>query len=193
VANIAKREACVRCSSCEPLLDRYVEGTLTPREMARVGRHLQTCAHCDALLTELRVVDALLATTAPVELAPNFTFAVMAETCATPFRTVRKLSMWAVLTFYVVGAWIALSGVYAVFGDRLVHLGAVGRAAAAAGAQSVAVFSAIAQSVSPATPLVLSGVVGVLLIDTLLVIAGVAIYRATRARLAAHVNRSEAV
>lgn len=183
----------MRCCSCEPLLDRYVEGTLTPREMARVSKHLRTCARCDALLTELRVVDALLATTAPVELAPNFTFAVMAETRTTPIRAVRKLSIWAVLTFYVVGAWIALSGIYAVFGDRLAHLGTVGRATAAAGAQSVAVFSAIAQSVSPATPLVLGGVVGVLLIDTLLIIAAVTIYRATRARLAAHVNRSEAV
>ncbi|MGA7570105.1 MAG: zf-HC2 domain-containing protein, partial [Candidatus Aquilonibacter sp.] len=73
----------MRCSSCEPLLDRYIEGTLTPREMTRVTAHLHACPHCESLLTELRVVDALLATTAPMELAPNFTFAVMAEARST--------------------------------------------------------------------------------------------------------------
>ncbi len=183
----------MRCSSCEPLLDRYVEGTLTPREMTRVGAHLRTCAHCDALLTELRVVDGLLATTAPVELAPNFTFALMAETRTTPVHQVRKLSVWAVLTFYVVGAWIALCGVYALFGSGLSHLGAAGRALAVAGAQSYGALSAIVQSVSPVTPLVLGGAVGVLLLDSLLVIGAIVLYRAVRARLAAHINRSEAV
>ena len=74
----------MRCSSCEPLLDRYVEGTLTPREMARVTAHLRSVRTAKRCLTELRVVDALLATTAPVELAPNFTFAVMAEARTAP-------------------------------------------------------------------------------------------------------------
>lgn len=183
----------MRCSSCEPLLDRYVEGTLTPREMARVGAHLRTCAHCDGLLTELRVVDALLATTAPVELAPNFTFAVMAEARTVPVHTTRKLSVWAVLTFYVIGAWMVLCGLYAVFGGYLSHLGAAGRALAAAGAQSLAAPSAIAQSLSPATPLVLGSMIAVLLLDALLVIAAVTLYHAVRARLAAHINRSEIV
>jgi anti-sigma factor RsiW len=183
----------VRCSWCEPLLDRYVEGTLTSREMTRVGTHLRTCAHCDALLTELRVVDGLLATTAPVELAPNFTFAVMAETHTIPVRTPRKLSVWAVMSFYVVGVWIALCGIYAAFGGVLTHLGVAGRAVAVAGEQSLAALSAVVQSVSPVTPLVLGGAVGVLLLDTLLVIGAIALYRGVRARLAAHINRSEAV
>ncbi len=188
-----KREARVRCSSCEPLLDRYIEGTQTPRDMARVAAHVRTCARCHGLLNELRVVDALLATTAPVELAPNFTFAVMAETRAMPVAAVRKLSVWAVLAFYVIGAWIALSCLYVAFGGELSHLGVAGRAIAGAGAQSLAVLSAIAQSLSPATPLVLGSVVGVLLLDTVLVIGGVMLYRSSRARLAAHINRSEAV
>ena len=183
----------MRCSWCEPLLDRFVEGTLTPREMMRVTTHLRTCAHCDALLTELRVVDGLLATTAPVELAPNFTFAVMAETHTLPVRAGRKLSVWAVMSFYVVGVWIALCGIYAAFGGVLAHLGVAGRAVAVAGEQSLAALSAVAQSVSPVTPLVLGGAVGVLLLDTLLVIGAIALYRGARARLAAHINRSEAV
>ena len=70
----------MRCSSCEPLLDRYVEGTLPPHNMARVAAHLRCVS---ALRGVARPSSAssmrLLATTAPVELAPNFTFAVMAE------------------------------------------------------------------------------------------------------------------
>lgn len=183
----------MRCSLCEPLLDRYIEGTLTPREMTRVTAHVRTCPHCESLLTELRVVDALLATTANVELAPNFTFAVMAETRTMPARTHRKLSPWAVLTFYVIGAWIALSGVYAFLGGRIPHLASTGHALANGGAQGLAVLSATAQSVSPATPVVVASAIGVLLLDTLLVVATVFVYRAVRARLAAAVNPSEAV
>ena len=183
----------MRCSLCEPLLDRYVEGTLSAREMARVSAHVRICPHCESLLIELRVVDALLATTAPVELAPNFTFAVMAEVRSTPVHVNRKLSLWAVLTFYVIGAWIALSGMYAVLGGRVPYLASTGHAFANGGAQGLAVLSATAQSVSPATPVVLASAIGVLLLDTLLVIATVFMYRAVRARLAATVNRSEAV
>jgi anti-sigma factor RsiW len=178
---------------CEPLLDRYVEGTLSAREMARVSAHLHTCPHCESLLIELRVVDALLATTAPVELAPNFTFAVMAEARSTPVHVHRKLSLWAVLTFYVVGAWIALSGMYAVLGGHVPYLASTGHALANGGAQGLAVLSATAQSISPATPVVLASAIGVLLLDALLVIGAIALYRSARARLAAHVDRSEAV
>jgi anti-sigma factor RsiW len=183
----------VRCSWCEPLLDRYIEGTLTPREMARVTAHLRACPHCESLLTELRVVDALLATTTSVELAPNFTFAVMAEARGTPVHVHRKLSLWAVFAFYVIGAWIALSGAYLFLGGRVPHLASTGRALAHAGSQGLAALSATAQSVSPATPLVLGSVIGVLLLDALLLIGAIALYRGARARLAAQLDRSEAV
>ncbi len=183
----------MRCSSCEPLLDRYVEGTLTPPEMARVTAHLRICAHCESLLTELRVVDALLATTATVELAPNFTFALMAEARTTPVHIHRKLSLWAVLAFYIIGVWIALSGVYAFLGGRIPHLASTGRALAHSGSQGLAALSATAQSVSPATPVVLVGVIGVLLLDALLVFGAIVLYRSARTRLAAHLDRSEAV
>src|ERR1700752_4100334 len=96
----------MHCSSCEPLLDRYLEGTLTPRQMARVREHVNRCAHCASLLTELRVVDALLATTRPVELAPNFTFAVMAETRATPMHAAPRFPLWGALSAYIVAAWL---------------------------------------------------------------------------------------
>lgn len=189
----ARREARVRCSSCEPLLDRYVEGTLTPREMARVSAHLHKCAHCESLLTELRVVDALLATTAPVELAPNFTFAVMAEARTTPIRAHRPLSLWAVLTFYVVGAWIALSALYAALGGRVPYLAAAGQALAHATTQNLGALSATARGFSPATPFVLGGAIGILLLDALLLFGALFLYRAARVRLAARAERTETV
>ncbi len=183
----------MRCSSCEPLLDRYVEGTLRAHEMARVSAHLRSCPRCEALLTELRVVDALLATTAPVELAPNFTFAVMAEARTSPIRARRPLSLWAVLTFYVVGAWIALSGLYAVFGTRVPYLAGAGRAIAHATTQNLGALSAAAQGFSPATPFVLGGAIGILLLDALLLGSALFLYRAARVRLAASAARSEAL
>jgi anti-sigma factor RsiW len=189
----AKKGATVRCSLCEPLLDRYVEGTLTPREMARVSAHLRTCPHCESLLTELRVIDALLATTAPGELAPNFTFAVMAEARSITIRPHRQLSLWAVLTFYIVGAWIALSGVYVALGGRVPYLASSGRALAHAMSQNLGVLSAAAHGLSPASPLVLGSAIGILLLDALLLAGALFLYRAARVRLAARAGRSEAV
>jgi anti-sigma factor RsiW len=183
----------VRCSSCEPLLDRYVEGTLTPREMAQVSAHLRTCSHCESLLTELRVIDALLATTAPVELAPNFTFAVMAETRTTPIRAHHPLSLRAVLTFYVVGAWIALSALYIGLGGRVPYLAAAWGTLTHAATQNLGVLSAATRGLSPASPLVLGGAIGVLFLDALLLGGALLLYRAARMRLAARAGRSEAV
>jgi anti-sigma factor RsiW len=182
----------VRCSSCEPVLDRYVEGTLTPREMASVTAHLRLCRHCESLLHELRVVDALLATTKPVELAPNFTFAVMAEARAMRLRPRRSLSIWAVLSFYVVGAWIALSGVYAALGGALPYFDTWRTAVESGAGQAFAALSATAHGIVPATPLLVGGVVGVLLFDALLAVCAFFLYRAARARLVSHMQRSEA-
>src|SRR5579864_7491755 len=67
------REVHVRCSSCEPLLDRYVEGTLLPRTMAQVRTHVRDCDACRELLDELKAVDGLLFTTRVPELPQNFT------------------------------------------------------------------------------------------------------------------------
>jgi anti-sigma factor RsiW len=183
----------VRCSSCEPLLDRYVEGTLTPSEMARVKAHLKTCPHCESLLTEVRVVDALLATTKPANLAPNFTFALMAEVRAMPARTQRSLSVWGVLALYVVAAWIAISGIYIALGGRIPYVDSMREAFTATSSQSLAALSATAQGLGPAAPLVLGGVVTVLSIDALLIIGAIVFYRAARSRLATQPQRSEAV
>jgi anti-sigma factor RsiW len=175
----------VRCSSCEPLLDRYVEGTLTPREMARVRAHLLNCPHCEMLLAELRVVDALLATTQTPQLAPNFTFAVMADVRTTPMNIRRRLSPWSIVTFYVIVAWIVLGVLYTLFGGHtlLVDTSAFARA----GTQAFTALTAVERGFSSTTPLLLGSVVGVLLLDALLVTGAVALYRVVRAR---HVARS---
>lgn len=170
----------MRCSSCEILLDRYVEGTLTPREMLRVSAHLRTCAHCESLLAELRVVDALLATTKPAELAPNFTFAVMADVRTTPMHEQRRLSVWAVLTFYVVAAWIAVSGLYVALGGHAPYLASLVHMLAHGGSRSLDAVAAIAKAISPATPLLLGGSVGILILDAVLIAGAVVLYRTLR-------------
>ena len=59
-------EAPMRCSSCEPLLDAYLEATLRAARRARRSRRICAPAtRCEALLRELRVIDALLETARP--------------------------------------------------------------------------------------------------------------------------------
>ena len=49
----------MRCSWCEPLLDGFLENALPPRRMREVAAHVRRCRSCEALLAELRVVDAV--------------------------------------------------------------------------------------------------------------------------------------
>jgi anti-sigma factor RsiW len=181
----------VRCSSCEPLLDRYVEGTLPPRTMASVGAHLRLCPHCAELLTELRVVDALLATTKPLEIAPNFTFAVMAEARSMPIAPGRTPAAWALLAFYLVAAWLGGSGAYAFFGNRLPSLAGVVAWAGSGFSQFAAATGGVSHAIAPATPFVATFVIGALLVDALLVAAIFLFHRTVRPHLAARLARSE--
>ncbi|MBV9269462.1 MAG: zf-HC2 domain-containing protein [Candidatus Eremiobacteraeota bacterium] len=96
----------MRCSFCELLLDRYVEGTLSRREMAAVTKHLATCNDCRALLEELKVVDGLLFTTRRPDLPPNFTFKVMSEARSVPAPRVPRRQFWSFLALYLASAWV---------------------------------------------------------------------------------------
>lgn len=181
----------MRCSSCEPRLDRYVEATLAPRQMAAVASHLRTCDRCSSLLTELRVVDALLATTQPIELAPNFTFAVMAEARSVRVHEPRRLSLWAVLSFYLVAAWLALSAAYVFFGS---HVPRVANAVGAVSGMVVDTFGTIAavlHGLGPAAPVTVGIVSAVLFVDVLLACGLIYFYRAVRPRMATALARSE--
>jgi predicted anti-sigma-YlaC factor YlaD len=103
----------VRCFSCEPLLERYLEGALTARQTASIGAHLRTCKACAALLEELKVVDGLLINVTQPPLPENFTFAVLAHARTMPVPRSRRISAVALLTFYVAAAWIAALWVFA--------------------------------------------------------------------------------
>ncbi|HMD02068.1 MAG TPA: zf-HC2 domain-containing protein, partial [Candidatus Baltobacteraceae bacterium] len=74
----------MRCSSFEPLLDDFVDGTLDSKNRNHVATHLEGCESCSALLRELRVIDALLLTPRLLEPAQNFTFKAMADVRAIP-------------------------------------------------------------------------------------------------------------
>jgi anti-sigma factor RsiW len=177
----------MRCSSCEPLLDRYVEGTLSPREMLAIRVHLETCASCSTLLTELRVVDALLATTQPIDLAPNFTFAVMAEARGVEMVRPRRYSVRVMLALYLAVAWLVATLSYVAVGGHGPYVDAVRGLGTSLAAQAGALIQIITRSFGTAEPLVLGGVVTVLFLDALLIVALLFFYRSARAR-----GRSEA-
>ncbi len=175
----------MRCSSCEPLLDQYVEGTLAPRTMSAVSAHLKTCDACRVLLTELRVVDALLATSPKLELPPNFTFALMADirSLAPPKRVSHPLWPW--LTGYVLVAWVLAFGTVSTHGTLAPMLTDIVRSAFADAQQLLGVFSGAAQAFGSSNMTFIAGVVTLLVIDGLFVAGVFAFYRSLRSRLAA--------
>ncbi len=97
------------CSSCSPLLDLYREKLLSPSQAALVREHLKTCMNCTALLDELKVVDALLATVRTPEPVANLTFAVMAEVRSMPVPVAPRTHFGALLGFYIVVAWAIIA------------------------------------------------------------------------------------
>ncbi|MDQ2908392.1 MAG: zf-HC2 domain-containing protein [Candidatus Eremiobacteraeota bacterium] len=98
----------MHCSYSEKRLDAYVEGSLAPRERARVAAHLPGCANCTSLLEELRVIDALLLSPRQLELAANFTFKVMAEVRPLAQPHVHRTAALPVLATYIVFAWASI-------------------------------------------------------------------------------------
>ena len=182
----------MRCSSCEPLLDRYLEGTLTPRQMAAVSSHVRSCDHCTSLVQELRVVDALLASTKAVEVAPNFSFAVMAEVRSIPMIERRMTSAWSMLWFYLIGAWIALGAAYAMFGVSAPWLKSLAAMFLVPARETLAAIGGIAHGFGSALPITIGVVGAVLFLDALLAGALVLFIRTIRPRLVASLARSEA-
>ena len=152
----------MRCSSCSNDLDRYLEGTLSPARMRAMAEHLRTCDDCRATLDELKIIDALLATTAPVELAPNFTYAVMAELRTRPLPRAFRLSHWALLTFYTIGAWVALVAFW-VFA-RALATATLSSASSNAVTATSSTFAALASGMHALAPYAPFAAVAVLLI-----------------------------
>jgi anti-sigma factor RsiW len=181
---------CVRCSSCEPLLDRYLEGTLTPRQMIDTAAHIRACGACARLIEEVKVVDALLFTTDVPALPANFTFAVMAETRSLPAPKPYRHRLWSFVALYLAAAWIAAFALFAVSGLSLAKAGAAIAAGFGSLAQS---FSGGAAGIAHGAPALATFSAGVLSLDLALAAAAAATYFLIRPRLAAHLaSASEA-
>ncbi|HEY8314554.1 MAG TPA: zf-HC2 domain-containing protein [Candidatus Baltobacteraceae bacterium] len=175
----------MHCSSCEPLLDRYVEGTLPARRMLAIGKHLRTCAHCTDMLTELKVIDALLETTGATEPAANFTFAVMAEVRSMPKpRTVRHPAPRLLLS-YLAAAWVVAVVWFVASGATL---GSLVTGASALGLRFASAFSSVgggAGVLGHSTPSLAALGVALLAIDAAIALGVGIIYLFVRPRLAA--------
>jgi predicted anti-sigma-YlaC factor YlaD len=179
-------EGYVRCSSCEPLLDAHLEVTLLPRTARAVAGHLRNCQSCRALLAELRVVDALLATARPAGVAANFTDSVISATRATRTRPPRRrMSLGLALFLYLAVAWVLVA--FAV--TRRNDLTGIAAGLIAAAQRSLAAIGALAHALAPATPAAAAAVTVVLLIDLFLLCAIFFGYRHLRPLLALYLAR----
>jgi anti-sigma factor RsiW len=176
----------VRCSACEPLLDRYVEGTLKPPQMLAIAAHLRSCESCRALLEELKAIDGLLATTRVAGLPENFTFAVMAEVNALPAPRARQHPLWSFLILYSAAAWVAGVLAMALTGTPPgAVVAAVSSALARAGFFSGGLAAALSRGFSHFTPTLAAFGAGVLILDVAVACAFALLYFIIRPRLAA--------
>lgn len=181
----------MRCSSCEQRLDRYVEGTLTPRQMLDVSAHLRSCEHCRELLDELKVVDGLLFTTRTPELAPNFTFAVMAEVNALPAPRARQHPLWSFLVLYSAAAWVAVVAGLVLTGTApSAVVGTITSALSKIGVLFGGAALSVSQGLAHTVPVLAAFSVGVLLIDVAIAFAFAVLYFVVRPRLAAQLASS---
>ncbi len=177
----------MRCSSCELLLDDYLEGTLSPRRSRAVAEHVRACAACAGLLEELRVIDALLTTARAPRVGAGFTAAVVSATHATPTRAPRRIPFGVALLLYLGAAWTlaALAALYAPDVSRIAW------GAATFARDNFSAFGAAARAVAPAAPFAAAAVTGVLLIDLLLLAAVFFGYRRFRPLIALYLVRGE--
>lgn len=177
----------MRCSSCEPRLDAYLEATLHPHHARAIGEHVRSCAACAALLGELRVIDALLATARPPGVGAGFTAAVVSATHATRTRAPRRPPLGVALLLYLGIAW-ALAAAVAL---RTPTAGQLFDSATAVVRGDVAAFGAAARVIAPAAPLAAAAVTGILLLDLLLIGVLFYGYRRLRPLIALYLVRGE--
>ena len=111
----------MNCRSSEARFEPFLDGELVPRERAELIAHVDGCAACRSLLEELRVVDALLLEPRDVQLAPNFTFATMAEVRALPAPRAGRTPMTAYVVSYLVAAWLIVAVAF-VLSPNVIHL-----------------------------------------------------------------------
>lgn len=155
----------MRCCWCEPLLDAYLENALPPRQIREVAAHARRCRSCEALLAELRVVDALLTTASPPAcVGSEFTAAVVSATAQAHQHQRRSLPLWIFLALYLALGWITI-GVLASQGAA----GGMMSAVVASTTRAVGEAGAVISALSPGTPVLAALVSSVLLVDVALV------------------------
>jgi hypothetical protein len=178
----------MNCSSSEEHFEALIEGMLHESVRASVLAHVDRCTTCSSVLEELRVIDALLLAPCEADLAPNFTFKVMAEVAAQPLPRPRRSPVAAFVVAYSVAAWM-LIGVFIFMAGPRAH-------AAMMAVQNVlaTVFSAFSgfshvaeRGFSHGLGTLTALVGGVLVLDLILA-SGVAVaYLVIRPRLAARI------
>jgi predicted anti-sigma-YlaC factor YlaD len=110
----------MNCSSAEALFERFLEGQVGSVQRSSFAAHIDRCAGCRGVLEELRVVDALLNEPRRIELAPNFTFATMAEARALGAPVLYRTPVRAYLVSYLAAAWL-LAGAALLLAPHFMH------------------------------------------------------------------------
>jgi anti-sigma factor RsiW len=175
----------MRCSSCEPLLDAFLEASLAPKRGAAVARHLRGCERCSALLRELRVIDALLETARPPgAVAADFTASVVTAARIRPPSTGRRVPLGLALLAYLAIAWMLVFA-----GVRSHALTGLAAALTLSERDGAAALGAAMRALAPATPFAAAIMTGVLLFDLLLLCAVVYGYRRMRPLMALYLTR----
>jgi anti-sigma factor RsiW len=176
----------MHCSSCEPLLDDFLEATLSVVRRRAVAQHLRRCPACSAFLKELRVIDALLTTArAPGNVGSDFTETVVSATRSAQLHQVKRVPVWLPLTAYLALAWTAVGFGVTRAGELQSVLGGVTGWAA----RGFAAIEAALRVLAPATGVAAAAVTGVLLLDLFLFCAMLYGYRRLRPRLALYLAR----
>jgi anti-sigma factor RsiW len=176
----------MRCSSCEPLLDAYLESALRPRQRAEVAQHVRSCSSCTGLLHELRVIDALLITASPAaRVGADFTPSIVAAARETSPHRVRRLPFWIPLIAYLAMAWTLLA--FAMVRSNGAASFAISIFASLE--RSASALTAAVRAIAPATPFAAASVTVVLLLDLLLLVALFYGYRRLRPVIALYLAR----
>jgi predicted anti-sigma-YlaC factor YlaD len=160
------------CSLAEALFELFLDGELAAVQSERLIAHVDRCPTCRGVLEELRVVDALLLGPRRIDLAPNFSFAVMAEARALPPPAPYRAPIRAYLVSYLAAAWM-LAGAAALFAPQTMRaVGAATLGLMRGAADAVSALVAVAGRSFGHDGSVLTAVLGALLTFDVALVAG---------------------
>ena len=183
----------MNCSSSEPFFEALIDGTLAPAVRTALLAHVDRCTPCSSILEELRVVDALLLAPREPQLAPNFTFKIMAEVAAQPVPRPRQAPVAAFVVSYTVAAWMLVGLAQLVAGPTsLAWVASANHTLGALIAAFAGVSHAAGRGFSHGLGSLVALLGGVLVLDIALTCAVAVAYVVVRPRLAARIGSSEA-